>query len=75
MEILELNFWKSWKVRGWNFGIWELKRGDCHPSIDSSCLIKGHGLSTGGDPLHIYIYIYIYTYNCMYIYIYIYIYI
>ena len=54
LEILE-----SYREKFVNFGT-ETRRGDCHPSVDRSCLIKGHGLSTGGDHIYIYIYIPIY---------------
>ena len=46
LEISEirkfLKFWKFWKAKERNFvnfGI-EIRRGDCHPSIHRSCLIK-----------------------------------
>ena len=48
-----MGFWKertdgnSGKL-GAKFGHFdvEFRRGDCHPSVDTSCLIKGHDLST-----------------------------
>ena len=45
-----------------NFGI-EFRRGDRHPSVDRSCLIKGHGFSTGGLPILMCIHIYIYIHT------------
>ena len=68
LETLEIfgNSEKAWGISLGHFGI-EFRIGDCHPSVDRSCLIQGHGLSPGGN--HMYRWKYfetqVYMYICM----------
>ena len=63
------------KSKKWFDEVGKFWQGDCHLSVDKSCLIKGHGMSTGGGGGdHTYIYIYIYIHIGIYIYIYLFIY-
>ena len=65
LGILESQGEERWKFR--NF----FRRSDCHPFVNRSCLIKGHGLSTWGGGDHMCTH----TLSCLYVYIYVHIYI